>query len=80
VAGVREAIDAVGARRRSLPPDAPDGSPIAAGWSTIKPSVRTKAARPPERLWPAITAAVAAITRQEAQGWLTHAGYRVQSN
>ena len=80
VAGVREASDAVGARRLSLPPDAPDVSPSEEGWSTSKASLRTTAARTLERLPQAITEAVAAITSQEAQGWLTHAGYGVQSN
>jgi hypothetical protein len=42
--------------------------------------VRTKAARTLERLWQAITEAFAAITSQDAQGWCTHAGDRVQSN
>jgi hypothetical protein len=42
--------------------------------------VRTKAARTLERLWQAITEAFAAITSQDAQGWFTHAGDRVQSN
>jgi hypothetical protein len=42
--------------------------------------LRTKAARTLERLWQAITAAFAAITSQDAQGWFTHAGDRIQSN
>jgi transposase len=80
VAGVREASEAVGARLLSLPPDAPDFSPIEECWSTMKALLRTKAARTLEVLQQAITAAFAAITSQDAQGWLTHAGYRVQSN
>ena len=31
-------------------------------------------------LWQAITEAFAAITSRDAQGWFTHAGYRVPSN
>jgi transposase len=80
VAGVREAIAVVGARLLSLPPNSPDVSPIEAGWSTIQAILRTKAARTLERLRQAITEALAAITSQEAQGWFTHAGHRVQSN
>jgi transposase len=80
VAGVREAIEAVGGRRLSRPPDSPDFSPLEEGWSKIKTILRTKAARTLTRLWQAITEAFAAITSQEAQGWFTHAGYRVQSN
>jgi transposase len=79
-AGVREAIEAVGARLLYLPPDSPDFSPSEECWSNIKAVLRTKAARTLEHLWQAITEAFAAITSQEAQGWFTHAGYRVQSN
>jgi transposase len=80
VTGVREAIAAVGARLLYLPPYSPDCSPIEEGWSKIKTILRTKAARTLAHLWPAITAAFAAITSEDAQGWFTHAGYRVQSN
>jgi transposase len=80
VAGVREAREAVGARLLDRPPDSPDLSPSEACWSTIKAIVRTKAARTLEPLWQAITAAFAAITSQDAQGWFTPAGYRAQSN
>jgi transposase len=80
VAGVREAIEAVGARLIYLPPYSPDFSPIEECWSKIKAILRAKAARTLERLWQAIAEAFAAITSQDAQGWFTHAGYRVQSN
>jgi transposase len=79
-AGVREAIEAVGARLLYRPPYSPDFSPIEEGWSNIKAILRTKAARTLEHLWQAITEAFAAITSQDARGWFTHAGYRVQSN
>jgi transposase len=79
-AGVREAIEAVGARLLYLPPYSPDFSPIEECWSTIKAVLRTQAARTLERLWQAITEAFAAITSQDAQGWFIHAGYRVPSN
>jgi transposase len=80
VAGVRETIEAVGARLLYLPPYSPDFSPIEECWSKIKAILRTKAARTLESLQQAITAAFAAITSQDAQGWFTHAGYCVQSN
>ena len=80
VAGVREAIEAVGTRLIYLPPYSLDCSPIEACWSNIKTIVRTKAARTLERLWQAITEAFGAITSQDAQGWFPHAGYRVQAN
>jgi transposase len=80
VAGVREAIEAVGARLLYLPPYSLDCSPIEACWSNIKTIVRTNAARTLERLWQAITEAFAAISSQDAQGWFMHAAYRVQAN
>jgi transposase len=80
MAGVREAIEARGARLLYLPPYSPDFSPIEECWSKLKALLRTKAARTLEHLWQAITEAFAAITSEEAQGWFTHAGYRVQSN
>ena len=80
VAGVREAIEAVGRPTHLPAPYSLDCSPIEACWSNIKTIVRTKAARTLERLWQAITEAFAAITSQDAQGWFTHAGYRVQAN
>ena len=79
-AGGREAIAAQGARLLSRPPDSPDCSPLEACWATMQALVRTKAARTLAHRWQAITAACAAITRAEAQGWFTHAGYHVQSN
>jgi transposase len=79
-AGVREAMEAMGARLIYLPPYSPDFSPIEECWSKIKTILRTKAARTLTRLWQAITEAFAAITSQDAQGWFTHAGYCVQSN
>jgi transposase len=80
VAGVREAIEAVGARLLYLPPYSPDFSPIEECWSKIKAILRTKAARTLQHLWQAITEAFAAITSQDALGWFTHAGYCAQSN
>ena len=77
---MREALKAVGARRLDLPPYSPDCSPIEACWSTIQVRLRTQAARTLEPRWPAITAACAAITSQEAQGWFTQAGDRAQAN
>ena len=80
VAGVHEAIEAVGARLLYLPPYSPDFSPIEECWAKIKAILRTKAARTLASLQQAITEAFAAITSQDAQGWFTHAGYRLQSN
>ena len=69
-----------GARLRSRPPDAPAVAPLEACWSTSQARWRTTAAPTLARRWQALTEACAAITSQEAQGWLTPAGYRVPSN
>lgn len=80
MAGVREAIEARGARLLYLPPYSPAFAPSEACWSKIKALLRTKAARTLEHLWQASTEACAALTSDDAQGWFRHAGYRVQSN
>lgn len=80
VAGVAAACAAAGVRRLSLPPYAPDFSPIEAGWSKVKALLRAKAARTLEALEQAIAEALAAITSQDARGWFAHAGYDVVSN
>ncbi|MGD1857908.1 MAG: transposase [Leptolyngbyaceae cyanobacterium] len=45
VEGIREAIEAAGARLIYLPPYSPDSSPIENGWSKIKTFLRAQAAR-----------------------------------
>ena len=80
VAGVADACATAGVRLLALPPYAPDWSPIAACGSKVKALVRAKAARTLAALEPAIAEALAAITSQDAQGWLAHAGYCVVAN
>ena len=80
VPGVAAAWAAAGVRRRNRPPDAPDCAPIEAGWSKVKTRWRTKAARTLEALEQAIAEALRAITSQDAQGGVAHAGYGVVSN
>jgi transposase len=80
VAGGAAACAAAGVRLLSLPPYAPDFSPIAECWSKVKACWRAKAARTREALEQAIAEACAAITSQDAHGWCTHAGYCVVSN
>jgi transposase len=55
VAGVREAIEAVGARLIYPPPSSPPLSPIEACWANLETLMRTKPARRLECLWQAIT-------------------------
>jgi hypothetical protein len=76
---VAAACAAAGVRPLDLPPSSPAFSPLAAGWSKVKASLRAKAARTLEALAQAIAEARAAITSQEAHGWYDHAGYGVAS-
>ncbi len=75
VAGVQEAIQAVGARVQYLPPYSPDFSPIEPCWSKIKTFLRAKAARSREALDQALTEALKTVIPQDALGWFTHCGY-----
>jgi transposase len=76
VAGVREAIEAVGASLRYLPPYSPDLNPIEQCWSKIKALLRSAAARTQEALEAAVAEAMAAVSASDAAGWFAHAGYQ----
>jgi transposase len=80
VAGIRKAIEAVGAKLIYLSPYSPDFSPIELYWSKIKEFLRTQAARSYSALDEAITAAINAIAPQDILGWFRHCGYCVPSN
>ena len=58
VAGVREAVEARGARLLYLPPYSPDLNPIEKAFSKIKSFLRKEGARTKESLWLAIGMAV----------------------
>ena len=78
VAGVREAIEAVGAKVLYLPPYSPDFSPIEQMWSKVKAYLRGVGARTKELLLTAILAAFATIALSDILGWFKHCGYNVQ--
>ena len=73
--GVREALEAVGARLVYLPPYSPDRNPIELAWSKLKSYLRTAAARTTKALHRALSEAVAAISSSDAQGYFAHCGY-----
>lgn len=75
VAGVREAIEAKGAKVFYLSPYSPDFSPIEPCWSKIKTALRAAKARTREALDEALAVALATITPLEARNWFTHCGY-----
>jgi transposase len=77
VAGVRALIEARGAQLLSRPPYSPDFNPIAPAWSKVQELLRAAQARTLPLLDDAITAALAALTADNAVGWFRHCGYRI---
>jgi transposase len=75
VAGVREAIEAVGARVLYLPPYSPDLNPIEPAWSKVKNYLRNVGARTIDTLVEAVAAAIRAVTPSDCRGWFQHCGY-----
>ena len=57
-AGLRAAIEAVGAELRYLPPYSPDLNPIELAYSKFKALLKKAAARSLEALWAAISSAI----------------------
>jgi transposase len=74
-AGVRQAIEAVGARLVYLPPYSPDLNPIEFAWSKLKSRLRKAAARTTKALHHALSEALAAISPSDVQGYFAHCGH-----
>jgi transposase len=77
VAGVREALEAAGARLRYLPPYSPDFNPIENLWSKVKQILRRRAPRTGHQLLPAAATAFAAISAADCRGFFLHAQYAI---
>jgi transposase len=75
VAGVRKAIEAIGARLLYLPPYSPDMNPIEQAFAKLKALLRAKALRTVEALWTALGDLVAGFAPAECANYLRHAGY-----
>jgi transposase len=75
VAGVRETIEAAGARLEFLPPYSPDFNPIEQAFAQIKAFLRKEAARTVPALWAAIANAIDAVTPDFAANYFANAGY-----
>jgi transposase len=75
VAGVREAIEARGARMVYLPPYSPDLNPIEQAFAKLKALLRKIAARTVAALWDTLGDIVGRFTPQECSNYLAHAGY-----
>jgi transposase len=75
VAGVRQAIEAVGAKLLYLPPYSPDLNPIEQAFAKLKALLRAKALRTIEALWKALGDLVSCFSSAECANYLRHAGY-----
>ena len=75
VAGVREAVEAVGARLLYLPPYSPDFNPIEQLFAKIKALLRKAAERSVDGLWSPIASLLDAFTPQECANYLRNVGY-----
>ncbi len=77
VAGIKELIEASGAKLIYLPPYSPDLNPIEKCWSKIKTSLRKAKARTRAELEKALQAALLLVTEADAQGWFRSCGYSI---
>ena len=75
VSGVREVVEAVGARLLFLPPYSPHFNPIEQAFSKLKALLRTACARTTADLHQAIRHAFTCFTPQECRNYVTAAGY-----
>ena len=75
LAYVEQAIEAVGASLRYLPPYSPDFNPIEMAFAKLKALLRAAAARTIPDLWQAIADALRRLTPQECANYLAAAGY-----
>lgn len=73
--GVRQAIEAAGARLLHLPPYAPDFNPIEQAFAKLKAILRKAAARTIPDLWDAIAAAIDRFPPGECGNYFADAGY-----
>jgi transposase len=73
--GVREAIEAAGAKLRYLPAYSPDLNPIEMAFSKLKTALRKGAARAVKALMQLIGKLVKAFAAEECANYFQHAGY-----
>ena len=76
IAGVREAIQAVGAEVWYLPPYSPDFNPIEQAFSKFKWLIKSVGARTVEALWDCCGELIDHFTEPECRNYFRHAGYR----
>ena len=76
VAGIREAIEAVGAELRYLPPYSPDLNPIELAFSKLKKLLRDGAERTVDKLWDLCGRILDEFQKPECLNYFRHCGYR----
>ena len=74
--GVREAIEATGAKLLYLPPYSPDFNPIELAFSKFKRFLRTAANRTVETLWQTCGQLIDRFLEHECRNYIRHCGYR----
>lgn len=77
-AGVRDAIESVGATLMYLPPYSPDLNPIELAFSKLKTLLRKAAVRTTEELWSVIAVCIDQFSTQECINYFRHCGYNAQ--
>jgi transposase len=75
VDGVRQAIEAVGARVLYLPRYSPDFNPIEQLFAKLKAMLRKAAARTVDALWAAVGDILRTLQPDECRNYLANAGY-----
>jgi transposase len=75
LAGVRQVIEARGARLLYLPPYSPDLNPIEQSFAKLKALIRKAAARSREALWNAIGRFLSQFDPRECANYFANAGY-----
>ncbi|MFL5254491.1 MAG: transposase, partial [Rhodopila sp.] len=75
IAGVREAIEAAGAKLLFIPPYSPDLNPIELAFSKLKALLRAKAIRTADALWKALGDLCGSFSPRECANYFRHDGY-----
>ncbi|KAB1067569.1 transposase [Methylobacterium planeticum] len=75
VSGIRERIEAVGARLLYLPAYSPDFNPIELAFAKLKALLRSAAARTIPDLWEAVAQSLDRFAPAECRAYLASAGY-----
>lgn len=75
VAGVREAIESVGATVEYLPPYSPDFNPIENLFSKLKWLIKSAKLRTRDALWNYLGSLLESFAPQECRNYIRHCGY-----